>query len=164
MAVGIFFVWIVGFYLDWRMTAFILMIPSTIMTLLIIFFPETPYWLIENNDYEGARKSLYFFRGKKYDKILEELDEIKEKYQSKLKNAESLSWRIQIQRIFSMAFLKPYSCVGVLFALTTWTGFDILQTYMITILEESGSSKWMNLSTFPIIVGIIGLVTAGIKS
>ena len=161
MAAGIAFVFIIGFYLDWRMTAFIIMIPPIIMTLTISFFPETPYWLVENNDCDGAKKSLIFFRGKNYSNVTAELDEIKGKYQSKLQDAKSLSHKTQIRRLFSMAFLKPYSCVGILFSLTTWTGFDILQTYMIPILEEYGSSIGVNFSTVPIIVGILGLITAG---
>ena len=67
MALGISFVWIIGYSLNWRMTAFILTVPPILMTIAIIFFPETPYWLIENNDYNGAKESLQFFRGKEYD-------------------------------------------------------------------------------------------------
>ena len=67
------FVWIIGFYLDWRMTAYILTIPPIVMTLSIIMLPETPYWLIENNNYEAAIKSLQFFRGKEYYNIAEEI-------------------------------------------------------------------------------------------
>ena len=163
MAVGISFVWIIGFYLDWRMTAYILTIPPIVMTLSMLLFPETPYWLIENNDYNGAKKSLKFFRGQEYANINKELDEITEKHQSKLQDSETLSWKFQIRRIFSVAFLKPFSCIGVLYSLTTWTGFDILQTYMINVLQESGSDVWINLSLVPSIVGVIGLVTAGIR-
>ena len=76
MATGKFFVWTVGYQVSWRMTAFILTIPPCLMTLLITFFPETPYWLIENTNYHGAKKSLQFYRGKDYD-ITEELNEIK---------------------------------------------------------------------------------------
>ena len=149
---------------DWRYSAFTLAVVPLLGSFTMLWFPETPYWLIENNDYNGARISLQFFRGKEYCKIIEELDEIKEKHQSKLQDAQSLSWKFQIKRIFSMAFLKPFSCVGVLYSLTTWTGFDILQTYMINVLDESGSSIWINLSLVPTIAGMIGLITAGIES
>ena len=160
MATGKFFVWTVGYQVSWRMTAFILTIPPCLMTLLITFFPETPYWLIENTNYHGAKKSLQFYRGKNYD-ITEELSEINQKHQSKLVNSTSLSMSYKVKRIFSMAFFKPFSCVGVLYSLTCWTGFDIFQTYMIDTLELSGGSLWMDIGLMPTIVGIIGLVTAG---
>ena len=163
MATGKFFVWTVGYQVSWRLTAFILTIPPCLMTLLITFFPETPYWLIENTNYDGAKKSLQFYRGKDYD-ITEELNEINQKHQSKLENSTSLSMSYKVKRIFSMAFLKPFSCVGVLYSLTCWTGFDIFQTYMIDTLELSGGSLWMDIGLMPTIVGILGLVTAGIHT
>ena len=118
------------------------------------------YWLIENTNYDGAKKSLQFYRGKDYD-ITEELNEINQKHQSKLVNSTSLNMSYKVKRIFSMAFLKPFSCVGVLYSLTCWTGFDIFQTYMIDTLELSGGSLWMDIGLMPTIVGILGLVTAG---
>ena len=75
------------------------------MTMLITFFHETPYWLIENTNYDGAKRSLQFYRGKDYD-ITEELNEINQKHQSKLQNSASLSMSYKVKRIFSMAFLK----------------------------------------------------------
>ena len=132
------------------------------MTVFMILFPETPYWLVENNDCNAAKKSLQFFRGKTYTNIVEELDEIKEKHKSKLQDAERFTWKFKVQRIFSIAFLMPFIQAGVPYFLTTWSGFEILQTYMITILQESGSNVWIDLSVVPTIVGIIGFITAGI--
>ena len=98
--------------------------------------------------------------GKDYD-IREELDEINQKHQSKLNNSTNLTLKYKVGRIFSMAFLKPFSCVGVLYSLTCWTGFDMFQTYMIETLQLSGANIWMDVGLMPTIVGIIGLVTAG---
>ena len=42
----------------------------------MIFLPETPYWLVENNQIEAAKNSLIFFRGTDYD-VDSELNEIK---------------------------------------------------------------------------------------
>merc|ERR1712079_336615 len=56
MAGGMLMVWIIGYFLTWRMTAYLLIIPPILLTLLILLFPETPYWLIENNDNEAAKK------------------------------------------------------------------------------------------------------------
>ena len=50
-ATGKFLVWVIGYACNWRWTALFLLIPTIIMTILMIFLPETPYWLIENNDY-----------------------------------------------------------------------------------------------------------------
>ena len=124
---------IIGYSCDWRWTAFMLLVPAVIMTLLMILLPETPYWLIENNDYNGAKKSLRFFRGKEHN-ITEEFNEISQKHESKLQNFTKLSWKFKIQRIFSRAFFKPFSCVGILNALSSWTGASIFEIYMIDTL------------------------------
>ena len=44
-----------------------------------------------------------------------------------------------IKRMFSTAFLKPFSCVGILFVLTLGSGLDSLLVHMVDILEESDS-------------------------
>ena len=61
-------------------------------------------------------------------------------HQSKLKEIDtSTSWKYVIKRMFSAAFLKPFSCVGILFILTLGSGLDSLLVHMIDILEESDS-------------------------
>ena len=64
------------------------------------------------------------------------------------------------RRIFSLAFLKPFSCVGILYIIYTLSGPDTIQIYLIYILEESGSSISPNIG--PIISGSLGLFCAGI--
>ena len=49
MAFGTWLVWVVGYFLSWRNTAFVSMIPAILLTLVMIPLPETPYWLIEAN-------------------------------------------------------------------------------------------------------------------
>ena len=40
---GIFFVWLIGYSLDWKSVALILTSAPALMTILIHLFPETPY-------------------------------------------------------------------------------------------------------------------------
>ena len=51
---GMLLVWTLGYFLSWRMTAYILIIPPTLLTILIFFLPETPFWLIDHNKFEGG--------------------------------------------------------------------------------------------------------------
>ena len=59
----------------------------------------------------------------------------------------------------SKSFFKPFSCVGVLYCLCEWNGISTMMMYMITILENSGST--VDPESAPIIVGSIRLFTAG---
>ena len=47
--------WVVGYFLDWRNTAFVEMTPSALLILTMIFFPESPYWLVEAGKIDLAR-------------------------------------------------------------------------------------------------------------
>ena len=159
MAFGLLLVWIIGFFLSWRTTALILMAPPTLLTLLMLPLPETPYWLIEDNCHIGlARRSLEFYRGKAYD-VSNELNEIRQKHQSKMDQMTQKSWKGTLRKIFSCAFLKPFSCVGILYFINTMAGFNCLIVYMITIMDEAGSNIDPDLC--PVIVGCIRLVFAG---
>ena len=158
IASGQLLAWILGYFIPWRMIAYLMVILPILLTLLIMPLPETPYWLIEKNKIEEARKSLQFFRGKHYDES-EELNEIKQKHESKQKENTGQSWSFVVKRIFSMAFLKPFLCVGILHLNNTWGGFTQLQIFMLDILERSGST--INPKMGPIVIGVTRLIFAG---
>ena len=76
LALGSLFVWFISYFLTWRMTAFVLIIPPLMLTILLLGLPETPYWLVSKNKDSEARKSLKFFRGSQHD-VAEELMDIR---------------------------------------------------------------------------------------
>ena len=55
LAIGTLSAWVVGYFLDWRNTAFVEMTPSALLILTMIFFPESPYWLVEAGKIDLAR-------------------------------------------------------------------------------------------------------------
>ena len=158
LASGMLFVWIISYFFTWRITAHLLIIPPILSTFLLFLLPETPYWLVENDKSEAAKKSLKFFRGGNYD-ISEEFNEIQSKHELKKNQNTDQTWKFTISRLFSKAFFKPYSCVGMLFVFTSLSGLSNLLVYMIDILDESGSS--IDPEIGPIIVGAARVVFAG---
>ena len=158
LATGYLVTWILSYFLTWRMTAYFLTIPSMILVMLLLPLPETPYWLIENNDSKKAKRSLQFFRGKSYN-ITDEYDEIQQKHDSKQSQQSKNWWKFTFKKIFSSAFFKPFSCIGIVLALNEWLGFGPLMTYMFEIFEETGSS--VDPGTGLVIIASIRVVTAG---
>ena len=73
---GVFLDWIIGYFSSWRIAAACGAANCAILIITMIFLPETPYWLVENNQIEAAKNSLIFFRGTDYD-VDSELNEIK---------------------------------------------------------------------------------------
>ena len=130
------------------------------MFVLLLFLPETPYWLIEINDKEGAKISMEYFRGRKYN-FQGEIDEIIKQHDSKANSVKNdiSSWRYSFNKIWSKSFWKPFLCVGTLYLSNAWTGFVTITAYMIFILEDSGSTLDPSLCT--VIAGITQLLTAG---
>ena len=158
LATGYLTTWILSYFLTWRTTAYFLTIPSMIMIMLLLPLPETPYWLIENNESKKAKQSLQFFRGKSYN-ITDEYDEIHQKHESK-QSQQSKNWlKFTFKKIFSPAFFKPFSCIGIVLALNEWLGFGPLMTYTFEIFEETGSSVDPGIGL--VIIASIRVVTAG---
>ena len=159
LATGYLTTWILSYFLTWRMTAYFLTIPSMILVMLLHPLPETPYWLIENNDSKKAKRSLQFFRGKSYN-ITDEYDEIQQKHESKRSQHSKNWWKFTIKKIFSSTFFKPFSCIGIVFALNEWLGFGPLMTYIFEIFDETGSSVDPGIGL--VIFASTRVVTAGI--
>ena len=157
---GMLTAWGLGYFLNWRVTAYVLVIPPILLTLFAFILPETPYWLIEKRKIEEAKKSLQFIRGAKYD-VTDELSEIIRGNQAKSEKSDKVSsFKTGIKRMCSSAFLKPFSCVGLLFIITMGSGLDALLVHMVDVLEESESK--INPSIGPIIVGSIRWFSVGI--
>ena len=96
---------------------------------------------------------MQFYRGDKYD-ITEEIGEIQQRHVSK-QQMQSVTWAWTLKRLFSASFVKPFLCVGLLNILSKLSGSNVITYYMITILEESGSSIDPNIG--PIIAGSLGV-------
>ena len=134
------------------------MAPCCVVILTLIFLPETPYWLIENNQFEEAKKSLKFFRGINHDTSAE-LEEIHQKHLSK-KESQTFSWIMR--RLFSRAFFRPFLCIGMLEIIFMLSGFEVVMLYMHRILETTQSS--IDPSLGPVITGVVRVISAGIYS
>ena len=157
LATGYLSTWIISYFLTWRMTAYLLTIPPIILIILLLPLPETPYWLIENNNFKKAKESLQFFRGKSYN-ITDEYDEIQQKHESKKSQHSKSWWKFTIKQIFSSAFFKPFLSIGIVFALNEWSGFITMMTYTFEIFDEMGSS--VDLGIGLVVIASIRVVTA----
>ena len=52
---GIFFIWVVSYFCTWSQSSFIAVIAPTILTIIMIFLPESPFWLVGANQVENAK-------------------------------------------------------------------------------------------------------------
>ena len=99
------------------------------------------------------RKSLQFARGKDYD-ISEEFDELSKQIETKAVARLATGWTTTIRRIFSSAFFRPFSCVGILFLIQQWGEFSNLMIHMIEIFKDSNLTV-VEPTLAPVIVGSV---------
>ena len=116
--------------------------------------PETPIWLAEKDRLDEALASLAWLRNNEvwWRAVLsnviyniqetgEELKELEEKCQGRTSNAsfrDKLLAKIRVLK--SRSFWKPFLLAEPLNILYACSGTSILQFYIVTIFEESGSS------------------------
>ena len=100
-----------------------------------------------------SRKSLQFARGKDYD-ISEEFDELSKQIEKKAVARVATGWTTTIRRIFSSAFFRPFSCVGILFLIQQWGEFSNLMIHMIEIFRDSNLTV-VEPTLAPVIVGSV---------
>ena len=53
-SIGIFIPYLLGYLIGWRLTCFVMVVVTGIASILVIFLPETPYWLIEKDRHDEA--------------------------------------------------------------------------------------------------------------
>lgn len=75
ITLGVFIVYLVGYWLSWKWTAVVPVMLCAVMVLLMSFMPETPRWLLANNKRQQALHDLAWLRGPEYD-VEEECFEI----------------------------------------------------------------------------------------
>ena len=106
------------------------------------------------------RRSLIFFRGPDYDGISQEISDTIEARRSKLKNGTIDNTSIILQAIefssptktdapfiiclqcvsnvMSWKFIRPFSCIGIIYILFQLSGFEVVYAYTESFFEESG--------------------------
>ena len=98
-----------------------------------------------------------FIPGKDYD-VSKELNEMKYKYQEKYEKQGDRSFLQCMGDLFSIKFLKPFSCAGVLNILNAMHGFNCLLVYLNTYLEITNAA--LNLQITSGIIAIVQFIIA----
>src|SRR3990167_1909230 len=116
---------------NWRAMFAFLLIPAIILLFGMFFLPETPRWLIANNQIEKARRVL-----KKIRHSQENMEESIRIIQHNLQETKG-SWR----ELFSYRFVMT-SCIALLIAIfNQFTGINSFLQYAPLILKNAGISS-----------------------
>ncbi|XP_065084159.1 facilitated trehalose transporter Tret1-like [Ochlerotatus camptorhynchus] len=157
---GTFVSFVVGSYLSYHITSYILIVLPIVFLLCFINFPETPQHLIRCNKIEAAECSLKYLRG--YTTSPEHVEMLKSEmitminqvYPNGKDDSEELS--IQLADFAPFATKKALLIGMVLVTLNQFSGCFALINYTANIFAEAGSDLDPNMAA--IIVGGIQII------
>lgn len=58
ITLGTLFISVCGMFVDWRLLSQLCIVPALLLSVLILFFPESPFWLVKKGREEEAMRSL----------------------------------------------------------------------------------------------------------
>ncbi|XP_007423249.1 solute carrier family 2, facilitated glucose transporter member 8 isoform X1 [Python bivittatus] len=143
VVIGILGAYLAGMVLEWRWLAVLCSIPPCFMLGLMAFMPETPRFLLHQNQQPEAIAALQFLRGPLVDHEWE-CQEI----EANASEQEELS----IAEFKNPAIYKPFLIGVAMMFFQQASGINALMFYAETIFEEA---NFKNSSAAPVIVGSI---------
>ncbi|XP_055918187.1 facilitated trehalose transporter Tret1 [Eupeodes corollae] len=166
---GILIAFVLGNFLSYKAVPLILASLSVMFLISVIFLPETPQHLMKSNNYEGAEKSLRYFRNygeksKELNELLkEELEKLNESFMEN-KKVESThdSGPLELRDFTNPIARKAFTIGIALMALNQFCGCFAMLNYTATIFKQAGSS--LSPKTSAIIVGFIQLIGSYIST
>ncbi|XP_057309932.1 solute carrier family 2, facilitated glucose transporter member 8-like [Hydractinia symbiolongicarpus] len=129
VTIGIFLAYLVGFSLSWQWTAMVPVFLIVLMVCAMFFMPETPRWLLANNQRHTAIKELEWLRGPDYD-VEEECFEI----ESNLDQQE----RVSFKDFRTPGLYRPLIIGAMMMVFQQFCGINAVLFYDAKIFSTAG--------------------------
>ncbi|OXA51606.1 facilitated trehalose transporter Tret1 [Folsomia candida] len=152
ICIGTLYVYIIGSFMDWHIQAIAAAIVPVVGFGVLIFVPESPYYLMEKDDYKGAVKSLCWLRGADAGHLIsEEIEEVSQTVKNRRCDAH-LSWREVLR---DQAVMKPILLSIALMTFFQGTYINVVLNATVEIFQSAGSYDEY-FST--ILIGVIQII------
>ena len=145
MVTGIAFVNVLGIKnaVNWGTITILCAIPAILTILVMLFMPESPFYLVRKNCEDDALKSLIWLRGSNTD-VNSELEDLKKSYQ-KQRESPAFSYA----KLFTEGvYFKPFIVVLALFYNLQFSGVNAVYFNLKPIFLKAGSQIDAGLSAF----------------
>ncbi|XP_053602986.1 facilitated trehalose transporter Tret1-like isoform X2 [Plodia interpunctella] len=154
VSTGVLIQYVIGSMTTWNVLAGISASIPILSFLTMMFLPETPNYLLQQDKRERAESSLAKLRGGSCD-LQEEIQRMitfKEKnHVEPLKSPKEI-----FKAVIAPSALKPFLILALYFLIYQWCGINTITFYAIEIFQASGST--MSKTTFAISLGIVRLI------
>lgn len=148
ICIGILFTYGFGAFLPWTWLTISCEAFIIVMTLAMVFIPESPRWLLANGREEETKFALHWLRGEDAD-ITAELEELREAIRLAQDKA---SFRDFLQP----QLWKPLAISLGLMLFQQFSGINVIMFYTVQIFDMANIDLDPNMQT--IIVGAVGVV------
>ncbi|KAK9875934.1 hypothetical protein WA026_011037, partial [Henosepilachna vigintioctopunctata] len=166
-SVGMVMAYIEGWFLSWRLTAWLCVFYSAISFILLMLIPESPMWLIAKEKNSRALKSLEWFTKSKPNSNREgrktpaeiQFENLREINEQKIASGMNRGGISEVlQGFLKPTGYKPFLILFGLFIFQQFSGVYITLFYSIQFFEEMGT----NINPYLCSI-FIGLVRAGMS-
>ncbi|KAL9706868.1 hypothetical protein quinque_010386 [Culex quinquefasciatus] len=155
---GILIMYILGDLFPYKTIPWILLAFPVLFLVCFSFIPDTPFYLMQQNNYTKSENALLFYRGYRYgtqqvsNEFKLELMNLKGQFREEKQSVaaeDKLSWQDLVTPHARKAFL-----IGIcLMAFNQFSGCFAMLNYTANVFAESGSSLSANMSA--IVIGTI---------
>lgn len=166
VALGMIFTYLGGWYMHWRLLAWISNIFAILPCLGVFLIPESPLWLIQKGKLKEARDALNWFH--KYQPLIPGKDETyaniqfkifkKEQEEQALKSKSKGTIKDIAKEFLKPTGYKPLIIMLPLFFCQHFSGVYITMFYSITFIKEAGTN--INGYFASIMIGVIRFIMA----
>ncbi|CAG9857471.1 unnamed protein product [Phyllotreta striolata] len=126
---GLFLCHLMGTFLTWRTTALLCAVLPLVSQLIIVFVPESPWWLVDRDRPDEAERAFYWCRGV--------TDESKKEFEALLERRRGLDHTESLRDALVPEFLKPLGIITVYIVANQWAGINAITFYSITVMRET---------------------------
>lgn len=148
-SLGMVLTYLKGWFMDWRLVAWLCNVYTILPIILIMFIPESPAWLVSKGRIEQARKSLEWIN--KYQPQPEhksesfaemQLNFLQKEQMSKMKEQEQMGGNNAMRKLkmfFQPTGYKPLLILSGLFFFQQFSGIYITLFYAVTFIKDVGT-------------------------
>ncbi|XP_028411873.1 solute carrier family 2, facilitated glucose transporter member 8-like [Dendronephthya gigantea] len=140
-----------GSFLNWHWLAIAGAIPSTIMAIFMIRFPETPRWLIRNGRINDACHALEYLRQTTDEECEDECKEIR--------CTLDVDERVSLREFTKPTIYRPFIISIMLMVFQQFSGINAVIMYASQMLRDAGLSDAI---VAEIAIGVVQFVGTGI--
>lgn len=165
-SLGMVLTYLKGWFLDWRMVAWLGNIYTIVPVILITLIPESPAWLVSTDKVDRAKKSLDWINRyqpqpeHKFETFadlqlayLKKEHAVKQEEQSQIGGNKSLK---KLKQFFQPTGYKPFLILSGLFFFQQFSGIYITLFYAVTFFKDVGTD--INPYLASILIGTVRFV------